>query len=99
VLIAPAIGYFAVFLLYPAVAALYCSFTEWNLRTDPACQRDLSFNRVRFLYFCQAVRVTLLYTLPAAPLTMVTPWRRAAPQPHPLGVPTCSSAAVPGRHH
>ncbi|WP_344745653.1 hypothetical protein [Streptosporangium vulgare] len=25
--------YFVIFLLYPALAALYYSFTDWNLRT------------------------------------------------------------------
>ncbi|NUR89524.1 MAG: sugar ABC transporter permease, partial [Nonomuraea sp.] len=28
-LVAPALAYFAVFLLYPALSALYYSFTDW----------------------------------------------------------------------
>lgn len=76
-LIAPTLAYFLVFLLYPALAALYYSFTDWNLRTDPAWvglsnYRDLLVDRVRFPYFWQSVRVTVLYTVVAVPLTLVT---------------------------
>jgi len=76
-LVAPAVAYFAIFLLYPALAALYYSFTEWNLRSEPTWialdnYRDLLFDRVRFPYFWQSVKVTALYTLLAVPLTLVT---------------------------
>lgn len=76
-LIAPATAYFIVFLLYPALAALYYSFTDWNLRTSPgwvgpANYRDLLFDSVRYPHFWQSVKVTLQYTLIAVPLTMVT---------------------------
>lgn len=75
-LITPALVYFAMFLLYPALAALYYSFTKWNLRTPAtwvglANYHDLIFDRARYPYFWQSVRVTLLYTVLAVPLTMV----------------------------
>ncbi|TML28200.1 MAG: sugar ABC transporter permease, partial [Actinobacteria bacterium] len=75
-LIAPALGYFVVFLLYPALAALYYSFTKWNLRTPAtwvglANYHDLFLDRARYPYFWQSVRVTALYTVLAVPLTMV----------------------------
>jgi multiple sugar transport system permease protein len=75
-LIAPAITYFLLFLLYPALAALYYSFTDWNMRTSPtwiglANYHDLFFNRVKFPYFWQSVKVTAMYTVVAVPLTMV----------------------------
>ena len=75
-LIAPALGYFVVFLLYPALAALYYSFTKWNLRTPAtwvglANYHDLFLDRARYPYFWQSVRVTALYAVLAVPLTMV----------------------------
>ncbi|MFC4592080.1 carbohydrate ABC transporter permease [Sphaerisporangium corydalis] len=76
-LIAPAMAYFIVFLLYPALAALYYSFTDWDLRTAPnwvglANYTDLLFDGAKYPHFWQSVRVTLLYTLIAVPLTMGT---------------------------
>jgi len=76
-LITPALVYFVVFLLYPALAALYYSFTNWNLRTHAtwvglANYRDLFFNGAKYPYFWQSIRVTGYYTLLAVPLTMVT---------------------------
>ncbi|MEO3857763.1 sugar ABC transporter permease [Acrocarpospora sp. B8E8] len=76
-LITPALVYFVVFLLYPAVAALYYSFTDWNLRTAPnwvgfANYAELLFNDVEFPHFWKSVQVTLQYTLIAVPLTLVS---------------------------
>ena len=76
-LVAPAVVYFVVFMVYPAVAALYYSFTDWNLRTHAvwvglANYRDLFSNGAKYPYFWQSVRVTLYYTALAVPLTMVT---------------------------
>ncbi|GAA0979737.1 sugar ABC transporter permease [Acrocarpospora macrocephala] len=76
-LITPALVYFVVFLLYPAVAALYYSFTDWNLRTAPnwvgfANYTELLFNDVEFPHFWKSVQVTLQYTLIAVPLTLVS---------------------------
>ncbi|MEV4381402.1 sugar ABC transporter permease [Streptosporangium sp. NPDC049644] len=76
-LIAPAVVYFVIFLLYPALAALYYSFTDWNLRSapnwvGPANYSDLLFDDVRYPHFWKSIRVTLQYTLIAVPLTLVT---------------------------
>ncbi|MER5623623.1 sugar ABC transporter permease [Streptosporangium sp. NPDC002544] len=76
-LIAPAVIYFVIFLLYPALAALYYSFTDWNLRSAPnwvglANYSDLLFDDVRYPHFWKSIRVTLQYTLIAVPLTLVT---------------------------
>ncbi|WP_084195246.1 carbohydrate ABC transporter permease [Streptosporangium amethystogenes] len=76
-LIAPAVIYFVIFLLYPALAALYYSFTDWNLRSapnwvGPANYFDLLFDDVRYPHFWKSIRVTLQYTLIAVPLTLVT---------------------------
>ncbi|MDH2429903.1 sugar ABC transporter permease [Sphaerisporangium sp. TRM90804] len=75
-LIAPALVYFVVFLLYPALAALYYSFTDWNLRTTPdwvgfANYADLLFDDVKYPHFWQSVRVSLQYTIIAVPLTLM----------------------------
>jgi len=75
-LIAPALVYFVAFLLYPAVAALYYSFTDWNLRSSPswvglANYTDLLFDDVKFPHFWKSVQVSLLYTVVAVPLTLV----------------------------
>ncbi|MEV7969232.1 sugar ABC transporter permease [Sphaerisporangium sp. NPDC088356] len=74
-LIAPAMVYFIVFLLYPALAALYYSFTDWDLRSAPnwvglTNYTDLLFDDARYPHFWQSVKVTLQYTLIAVPLTM-----------------------------
>ncbi|WP_405147207.1 sugar ABC transporter permease [Sphaerisporangium sp. NBC_01403] len=74
-LIAPAMLYFIVFLLYPALAALYYSFTDWDLRSAPnwvglTNYTDLLFDEVKYPHFWQSVKVTLQYTLIAVPLTM-----------------------------
>ncbi|GAA0822703.1 carbohydrate ABC transporter permease [Streptosporangium amethystogenes subsp. fukuiense] len=76
-LIAPAVVYFVIFLLYPALAALYYSFTDWNLRSapnwvGPANYSDLLFDDVRYPHFWKSIRVTLQYTLIAVPLTLAT---------------------------
>ncbi|GAA3800675.1 sugar ABC transporter permease [Sphaerisporangium flaviroseum] len=76
-LIAPAMVYFIVFLLYPALAALYYSFTDWNLRSAPnwvglTNYTDLLFDDAKYPHFWQSVKVTLQYTLIAVPLTMGT---------------------------
>lgn len=76
-LIAPAVIYFVIFLLYPALAALYYSFTDWNLRTAPnwvglANYTDLLFDDVKYPHFWKSVQVTLQYTLIAVPLTLGT---------------------------
>ncbi|WP_181871560.1 carbohydrate ABC transporter permease [Sphaerisporangium album] len=76
-LIAPAIAYFVVFLLYPALAALYYSFTDWDLRTAPnwvgvSNYTDLLFDQAKYPHFWQSVKVTLQYTLIAVPLTLGT---------------------------
>jgi multiple sugar transport system permease protein len=76
-LITPALVYFVVFLLYPALAALYYSFTTWNLRTPARWvgltnYHDLFVNGAKYPYFWQSMRVTFYYTLLAVPLTMVT---------------------------
>ncbi|MEV0314755.1 carbohydrate ABC transporter membrane protein 1 (CUT1 family) [Nonomuraea fuscirosea] len=75
-LVAPALVYFLVFLLYPALSALYYSFTDWNLRSDAnwvglANYADLLFDDVKYPHFWTSVRVTLQYTLIAVPLTLV----------------------------
>ncbi|GAA3657234.1 sugar ABC transporter permease [Nonomuraea antimicrobica] len=75
-LVAPALAYFVVFLLYPALSALYYSFTDWNLRTDAvwvglANYTDLLFDDVEYPHFWKSVRVTLQYTIVAVPLTLV----------------------------
>ncbi|MBT2229742.1 carbohydrate ABC transporter permease [Nonomuraea sp. NEAU-A123] len=75
-LVTPAVAYFAVFLLYPALSALYYSFTDWNLRSAAswvglANYSDLLFNDVKYPHFWKSVQVTLQYTLIAVPLTMV----------------------------
>ncbi|MEU8270177.1 sugar ABC transporter permease [Sphaerisporangium sp. NPDC049002] len=74
-LIAPAMAYFIVFLLYPALAALYYSFTDWDLRSAPGWvgltnYTDLLFDDAKYPHFWQSVKVTLQYTLIAVPLTM-----------------------------
>ncbi|WP_214105167.1 carbohydrate ABC transporter permease [Acrocarpospora catenulata] len=76
-LITPALIYFVVFLLYPAVAALYYSFTDWNLRAPAnwvglANYTELLFNDVQFPHFWKSVQVTLQYTLIAVPLTLIS---------------------------
>ncbi|MGW6505133.1 carbohydrate ABC transporter permease, partial [Nonomuraea angiospora] len=76
-LVAPALAYFLIFLLYPALSALYYSFTDWNLRSDAAWvglanYADLLFDDVKFPHFWKSVGVTLQYTLIAVPLTMVS---------------------------
>ncbi|GAA2274268.1 sugar ABC transporter permease [Nonomuraea roseoviolacea subsp. roseoviolacea] len=76
-LVAPAVAYFLVFLLYPALSALYYSFTDWDLRTPArwvglANYADLLFDDVKYPHFWKSVRVTLQYTLIAVPLTLVT---------------------------
>ncbi|MEV4170317.1 MULTISPECIES: carbohydrate ABC transporter permease [unclassified Nonomuraea] len=75
-LVTPALVYFLVFLLYPALSALYYSFTDWNLRTDAnwvglANYTDLLFDDVKYPHFWKSVQVTLQYTLIAVPLTLV----------------------------
>ncbi|MFD1543163.1 carbohydrate ABC transporter permease [Nonomuraea guangzhouensis] len=75
-LVTPAVVYFVVFLLYPALSALYYSFTDWNLRSAAswvglANYADLMFDDVKYPHFWKSVRVTLQYTLIAVPLTMV----------------------------
>jgi multiple sugar transport system permease protein len=75
-LVTPAVAYFAVFLLYPALSALYYSFTDWNLRSAAswvglANYADLLFDDVKYPHFWKSVQVTLQYTLIAVPLTMV----------------------------
>ncbi|GAA4192476.1 sugar ABC transporter permease [Streptosporangium oxazolinicum] len=69
--------YFVIFLLYPALAALYYSFTDWNLRTAPnwvglANYTDLLFDDVKYPHFWKSIQVTLLYTVIAVPLTLGT---------------------------
>ncbi|GAA4235761.1 sugar ABC transporter permease [Streptosporangium album] len=76
-LIAPAMAYFIIFLLYPALSALYYSFTDWDLRTDAAWvglanYADLIFDDVKYPHFWKSVQVTLQYTLIAVPLTLGT---------------------------
>ncbi|MFJ2031993.1 carbohydrate ABC transporter permease [Streptosporangium sp. NPDC087985] len=76
-LIAPAMAYFVIFLLYPALSALYYSFTDWNLRSAAnwvglANYSDLFFDDVKYPHFWKSVRVTLQYTLIAVPLTLGT---------------------------
>ncbi|WP_214321432.1 carbohydrate ABC transporter permease [Nonomuraea sediminis] len=76
-LVAPALVYFVVFLLYPALSALYYSFTDWNLRSPASWvglgnYADLLFDDVKYPHFWKAVRVTLQYTLLAVPLTLVS---------------------------
>jgi multiple sugar transport system permease protein len=75
-LIAPALVYFVAFLLYPAIAALYYSFTDWNLRSSPSWvgltnYTDLLFDDVKYPHFWKSVQVSLLYTVVAVPLTLV----------------------------
>ncbi|GAA0401847.1 sugar ABC transporter permease [Acrocarpospora corrugata] len=76
-LITPALIYFVVFLLYPAMAALYYSFTDWNLRSPASWvglqnYSDLLFEDVKFPHFWKSVQVTVQYTLIAVPLTLIT---------------------------
>ncbi|GIH28696.1 sugar ABC transporter permease [Acrocarpospora phusangensis] len=76
-LITPALVYFVVFLLYPAGAALYYSFTDWNLRSPAEWvglqnYSDLLFEDVKFPHFWKSVQVTIQYTLIAVPLTLIT---------------------------
>jgi multiple sugar transport system permease protein len=75
-LITPALAYFLIFLLYPALSALYYSFTDWNLRTDAnwvglSNYADLLFDDVNYPHFWKSVQVTLQYTLIAVPMTLV----------------------------
>jgi multiple sugar transport system permease protein len=75
-LVTPALVYFVAFLLYPGVAALYYSFTDWNLRTAPnwvglANYTDLLFDDVKYPHFWKSVQVSLMYTVVAVPLTLV----------------------------
>ncbi|MBB4944129.1 multiple sugar transport system permease protein [Streptosporangium album] len=70
-------AYFIIFLLYPALSALYYSFTDWDLRTDAAWvglanYADLIFDDVKYPHFWKSVQVTLQYTLIAVPLTLGT---------------------------
>ncbi|MBN6055669.1 sugar ABC transporter permease, partial [Nonomuraea sp. RK-328] len=76
-LVAPAVAYFLVFLLHPALSALYYSFTDWDLRTPArwvglANYAGLLFDDVKYPHFWTSVRVTLQYTLIAVPLTLAT---------------------------
>ncbi|MBA2894672.1 carbohydrate ABC transporter permease [Nonomuraea soli] len=76
-LIAPALVYFVVFLLYPALSALYYSFTDWNLRTTASWVGfqnyvDLFTDEVKYPHFWKSVQVTLQYTIIAVPLTLGT---------------------------
>ncbi|MGC5016616.1 carbohydrate ABC transporter permease [Streptosporangium sp. DT93] len=76
-LIAPAMIYFVIFMLYPALAALYYSFTDWNLRSAAswvglANYSDLLSDDAKYPHFWKSVQVTLLYTVIAVPLTLVT---------------------------
>ncbi|GAA3042432.1 sugar ABC transporter permease [Streptosporangium longisporum] len=75
-LIAPAMIYFVIFMLYPALAALYYSFTDWNLRSAAEWvgltnYSDLLFNDAKYPHFWKSIQVTLLYTVIAVPLTLV----------------------------
>lgn len=75
-LITPAIAYFIIFILYPAAAALYYSFTDWNMRTEAAWvglanYRDLFSDRAKYPYFWQSIKVTIQYTMLAVPLTLL----------------------------
>lgn len=74
-LIAPAMAYFVVFLFYPALEALYYSFTNWNLRERSdwvglANYRELLFDDVKYPFFWKSIRVTAFFTLLSVPLTL-----------------------------
>jgi len=80
--VTPLIVYFVIFLLYPTLAALYYSFTQWNMRTPAVWvglsnYRRLLFNRTNYPYFWHSLGVTVEYTLVSVPLTLVTAFTMA----------------------
>ncbi|WP_034341702.1 carbohydrate ABC transporter permease [Deinococcus misasensis] len=73
----PVLIYFVVFLLYPTVAALYYSFTHWDMRTEPVWvglqnYQELLSDRTKYPYFWHSMMVTAKYTLIAVPLGLIT---------------------------
>ena len=75
--VTPVVLYFLIFLLYPALGALYYSFTEWNMRTHPIWvglwnYKHLLFDRIKYPYFWHSLGVTAKYTGIAMPLSFVT---------------------------
>ena len=70
--IAPALVGFSVFFLLPAIRAIYISFTDWNLLSDPDW---VGFDNYRRLYddplFWNAVRVTAKYVAWNVPIQTI----------------------------
>ena len=73
----PLVLYFGIFFFYPTLAALYYSFTEWNMRTPAVWvglrnYHQLFLDRINYPYFWHSLGVTVKYTLVSVPLTLVT---------------------------
>lgn len=73
----PALAHTLVFMLIPAAAALYFSFTEWDMVGAPRWigldnYRDLLLDHERYPDFLTSVRVTLVYTVLAVPASLLT---------------------------
>jgi multiple sugar transport system permease protein len=75
--VVPLVIHFALFFIYPTLAAFFYSFTEWNMRTPPVWvglqnYQALFFDRVNYPFFWHSLFVSLQYTLLAVPLAMIT---------------------------
>ena len=75
IFVLPVIIYFAIFLLYPMGSALYYSFTDWNMRSEPNWvgfqnYYQLFTDRLHYPYFWQSLKVTCQYVLVSIPFSL-----------------------------
>lgn len=71
----PVIIYFVIFLLYPMGSALYYSFTDWNMRSEPNWvgfqnYYQLFTDRLHYPYFWQSLLVTCQYVIVSIPFSL-----------------------------
>jgi multiple sugar transport system permease protein len=75
--VSPAVAYFLIFLFYPMLSAIYYSFTDWNLRSEPVWvgfqnYSMLFFDRLQYPYFWRSLHVTVQYVLFSVPISLAT---------------------------
>lgn len=75
--VAPVVVYTLIFFVYPVFGALYYSFTQWDMQSDPVWvglqnYQQLFFDKVNFPYFWHSLGVTLIYMILAIPLSLLT---------------------------
>jgi multiple sugar transport system permease protein len=75
--VAPLVVYFIVFLLFPTAAALYFSFTKWNMRSDATWIGFQNYEKLftdsnAYPYFWHSLRVTAQYVIFAVPVSLIT---------------------------